>query len=88
MPKNKCGHAHCDSAGTGFCLDGVKLTPDDLRQYRERASLTQDEAARLVYQSGGRVWRRWEAGDRRINKAAIHLFAVLTDQQFPPRRAR
>lgn len=66
-------------------MNNVEITPTQLRAMREAAYMTQEEAAKLVYQSGGRVWRRWEAGDRRINLAAAHLFAILTDQRFPPK---
>jgi predicted DNA-binding protein (UPF0251 family) len=88
MPKKKpnCDHFYCHQANIGECLDGVQVTSDDLRVYRHNADMTQEEAAKMVYKSGGRVWRRWEAGERRIDNAAIHLFALLTDQKFPPRR--
>jgi DNA-binding transcriptional regulator YiaG len=61
----------------------VETSAEALLRARERANMTQDEAARLTHQSDGRVWRRWENGERRVNEAAAHLFAFLTDQRYP-----
>lgn len=64
----------------------MKTTPEAIRLARSAAGMTQAEAARLVHISGsdpGRTWRGWEAG-RPPNEAAIHLFCLLTGQEYPP----
>ena len=55
-------------------------TPVEIRRARDRAGLTQTKAAALVYTTD-RVWRQWEAGDRRMHPAFWELFRrTLSDQ--------
>lgn len=42
--------------------------PEEVRQARLAAELTQTQAAELVY-SSLRAWQQWEAGDRRMHPA-------------------
>lgn len=86
-PRPRCGHYDCETHHQGRCLreDPIVTSRNALRAARERAGLTQEEAAALVHQSGGRVWRRWENGERAVNEAAAHLFAIMTDQRWPLR---
>ena len=39
-------------------------TPEEIKQARAAAGLTQVEAAAQAGVSGDRVWKMWEAGDR------------------------
>lgn len=47
--------------------------PDEIKAAREAASLTQTEAAQLVYTSL-RAWQQWEYGERRMHPAFWELF--------------
>jgi DNA (cytosine-5)-methyltransferase 1 len=48
-------------------------SPTEIRSARERAGLTQTEAARLIYCTM-RGWQQWEAGERRMHPAFWALF--------------
>lgn len=50
-------------------------TPTEIRAAREAAGLTQAAAAALVHTTG-RVWRQWEAGDRKMHAAFWELFRL------------
>lgn len=54
-------------------------SPQQVRQAREAAGLTQDQAAALVY-STGRNWRMWEAegvaSARKMHPAIFELFRL------------
>ena len=52
-------------------------TPDSIRTLREKAELTQTDAAALVH-SGLRTWQQWEAGDRRMHPGLWELFRLKT----------
>jgi DNA-binding transcriptional regulator YiaG len=49
--------------------------PDNLeiKKAREKAGLTQTEAAKLIYK-GTRTWQHWEKGDRDMDPAFWELF--------------
>lgn len=47
--------------------------PADIRTARERAGLTQKQAANLIYATL-RGWQFWEAGHRRMNPGLWELF--------------
>jgi len=47
--------------------------PDEIRRARDAAKLTQGEAAALLH-TIDRVWRQWEAGDRKMHPAFWELF--------------
>lgn len=63
-------------------------SPADVRAARERAGLTQEQAARVVSPGGDnvyRVWQNWEAGEgtnnhRVIPLASWELFLLMTGQ--------
>lgn len=50
-------------------------TPEQIREIRTAASLTQTEAAALVYASL-RAWQNWEGDERIMPAAAWELFLI------------
>jgi len=48
-------------------------TPEEIRQLRENANLTQDEAAKLVH-STWKSWQKWEYGERPMHPTFWELF--------------
>lgn len=56
---------------------GHKPAPDDIRQAREAAGLTQTKAAQVV-RSTLRTWQQWEAGDRSMHAGLWELFHLKT----------
>lgn len=54
-------------------------TPEQIRQARQSAGLTQSEAAKVVYATT-RTWERWEAGDRKMSPATYEFFLIRTGQ--------
>lgn len=84
-PKPPCEHGHCEILDLGRCIDDdpITTTPDELKELRLGAELTQEEAARLVGGSGGRLWRKWEKGAQGFSEGIPHLFALLTEQAYP-----
>ena len=61
-------------------------TPDEVRSARERAGLTQEEAAAKVLGSV-RAWQKWESLDaaenRRMHPGLFKLFLIVTRQPVP-----
>lgn len=61
-------------------------TPDEVRAARERAGLTQAEAAAKVLGSQ-RAWEKWESLDatenRRMHPGLFKLFLITTGQPVP-----
>jgi len=51
--------------------------PTAVSAARARAGLTQADAGALVHTTA-RVWRQWEAGDRRMHPAFFELFRLKT----------
>ena len=49
--------------------------PDEVRAARERAGLTQTEAAELVYTTL-RNWQQWEGAERAMHPAFWELFQI------------
>ena len=49
--------------------------PEQVRQARKSAGLSQSAAAGLVY-AGLRTWQHWESGDRRMHPAIFELFRI------------
>lgn len=49
--------------------------PQALTQARQRAGLTQTQAAKLLG-AGLRTWQQWEAGDRRVPASALELWLI------------
>lgn len=56
-----------------------KPEPEQVRQVRLDANLTQTQAAKVVYVDL-RSWQRWETGDIQIPQAAWELFLIKTKQ--------
>lgn len=52
---------------------GEAPSPQDIRDQREFAGLTQTHAAQLVH-SSLRAWQAWEAGERKMHPAIWELF--------------
>jgi DNA-binding transcriptional regulator YiaG len=50
-------------------------TPEQIREAREAAGLSQTEAALLVYANVAR-WISWETGERRCHPAFFELFCM------------
>ncbi|MFG7180682.1 helix-turn-helix domain-containing protein [Burkholderia pseudomallei] len=55
----------------------MQATPEGVREAREHAGLTQEQAAALVYVDG-RSWRKWELGERAMHPAYFELFLIKT----------
>lgn len=58
-------------------------TPEEIRALREKAGVSQVQAARLVHRSE-RNWQQWELGERRMDAAIWALFraSVLLPCQY------
>lgn len=56
--------------------------PDEIFGMRMNATLTQSQAADIVY-SALRTWQQWEAGDRRMHPGLWELFLIKTGQIKP-----
>lgn len=52
-------------------------TPEQIKQARKDAGLTQTQAADLIYKSC-RAWQQYEKGDREMDKAFFELFTLKT----------
>ncbi|WP_124948818.1 helix-turn-helix domain-containing protein [Sulfuriferula thiophila] len=57
-------------------------TKEEVRAAREAAGLTQEAAAERVH-AKLRTWQDWEYGHNRMPVAAMHLFCILSNLQFP-----
>jgi DNA-binding transcriptional regulator YiaG len=53
----------------------IKPTPEQIKQARINANLTQTQAANMLHKSL-RVWQNYELGDRGMDKAAWVLFQI------------
>lgn len=56
------------------------MTPQTIRQTRERHALSVGEAARMV-QVTDRTWRRWEDGTRKMPGGAWELFQMKINEK-------
>lgn len=54
---------------------GESPSPGDIRAARCRASMTQSEAAELIYRTV-RNWQQWEGGERQMDPALWELFGL------------
>lgn len=52
-------------------------SPEQIKQSRLLAGLTQTEAAELIYKQC-RAWQQYEAGDRKMDPAFYELFIIKT----------
>jgi DNA-binding transcriptional regulator YiaG len=50
-------------------------TPEQIKQARQQAGLTQTAAGALIYKSL-RAWQQYEAGDRKMDAALWELFQI------------
>ena len=50
-------------------------TPDEISAARDRADLTQTQAAHLVHGTM-RAWQEWEAGNRKMHPGLWELFNI------------
>jgi DNA-binding transcriptional regulator YiaG len=57
-----------------------KPTPEQIREARKSAGLTQKQAAEMVHACHVVQWSVWETGRAGMPRAAWHLFLILTDQ--------
>lgn len=56
----------------------TKPTPEEIREARKRAGLTQKQAGALVHATD-RAWRYWEAGERDMSPLAWEQFQTKTE---------
>jgi DNA-binding transcriptional regulator YiaG len=56
-------------------------TPEQVKQARVKAGLTQQKAADLI-NCGIRSWQKWEAGDRKMHPAMWELFLIKTEVEL------
>lgn len=49
--------------------------PEEIKTARERAGLTQTQAAQLIYGTM-RAWQEWEAGNRKMHPGLWELFNI------------
>ncbi len=54
-------------------------TPEQIKAAREKAGLTQKDAADLIGYTR-RAWQQWEAGDRGMRRALFELFVERIKQ--------
>jgi len=54
-------------------------SPQQVRQLRKDAGLTQTQAAALVHTSL-RAWQQWEAGDRKMHPAFFELAKIKVEK--------
>jgi DNA-binding transcriptional regulator YiaG len=52
-------------------------TPEQIKQIRMDAGLTQAQAAETIYCSLG-AWQKWELGSREMHPAFFELFKIKT----------
>lgn len=57
------------------------MTPDEVKQLREKAGLSVAEAARCVRISD-RSWQRYESGDRKIPEGIVELFCIKNGLKY------
>lgn len=55
--------------------DHTTPTPDQVREARSAAGLTQSEAAALIHM-GARAWRKYESGEAVMHAAFWELFRI------------
>lgn len=56
-------------------------TPEEIKSARERAGLTQTQAAYLVHGTM-RAWQEWEAGNRKMHPGLWELFNIKTAPSY------
>ncbi len=61
------------------------ITPKQIRALRKRLGLSLSKVASQVHVSS-RTWARYEAGERHIPEAILHLFCSLNGVAYPVRK--
>lgn len=59
------------------------MTPEKLKALRKELGLSISQAAKCVHVTD-RTWLRYEAGDRKIPEAVVHLFCLSNKAKYPP----
>lgn len=57
--------------------------PLEIRRAREKADITQAQAAQLVH-TKTRSWQQWEYGEARMSAASWELFCMKTNNAYVP----
>lgn len=60
---------------------GEYPTPEQIREAREAAGMTQVEAAAVVHRGLAVRWSEWENGTRRMQPDTFELFLIKTGQR-------
>lgn len=60
--------------------EGRNPSPDEVREARAKAGLTQPEACKLIHVTLS-SWKKYEAGDRRMPASAWELFNIKIDDR-------
>lgn len=66
----------------------IDPAPDHIRAARDRAGLTQAEAAELVHLGSAVRWSEYERGAQAIDTARWELFLIKTGQHVEFKRRR
>lgn len=62
---------------------GRNPLPEEIKEVRANARLTQPEAAKLVYRTTN-AWARWEGGNRRMPADTWELFQIKVKNLSTP----
>jgi DNA-binding transcriptional regulator YiaG len=54
--------------------------PEQIKQSRKDARLTQTQAAALIYKTC-RAWQKWEAGEIKMDAAFFELFLIKSGKK-------
>lgn len=57
----------------------VSPTPEQVKQARKDAGLTQTAAGAVLY-STCRAWQKWEKGEARMHQAMFEMFLIKVGQ--------
>ena len=55
-------------------------TPEQIKQARLFAGQTQLQAAQTVHRDDSSVWRKWESGVYKMDRAIWELYLIKTEQ--------
>lgn len=61
-------------------MDIEQPSPEQIRQARQQAGLTQDQAAQLVHLGSKTRWAEYEGGARNMDQARWELFLIKSGQ--------
>jgi DNA-binding transcriptional regulator YiaG len=57
----------------------MKITPEEIKKYREKNKLTQADLAEKIGVRGNTVWR-WEKGRSNVSRLAVKALKKLMDK--------